>query len=259
MGEGDAATAGTAAGAAADATADDATDATADDATDATADDAADDAADATPRSKRARSELSTSRLLKAAGELITEVGFERATLAAIGERAGYSHGLVTRRFGSKEGLLWALVERMTVQYGADTLRPAIGDRVGVDALMVIADGIRNAIARRPDQMRVLYVLMFEALMPLPALRERMVDYHEGFRGNIERHVRRGIDEGVVRADVAPALAAALFVGAIRGATYQWLLDPDFDVDGALQSLGGYLDLTLRAGPAPAPAGGPAA
>jgi AcrR family transcriptional regulator len=43
---------------------------------------------------------VSTRRLIQAAAELLTERGYERTTLAAIGERAGYSAGLVTGRFG---------------------------------------------------------------------------------------------------------------------------------------------------------------
>src|SRR5437764_2201484 len=90
----------------------------------------------AAPQPKQARSELSTTRLLDAAAELIAEVGYDRATLAQIGERAGYSHGLVTRRFGSKENLLWTLVERMTVQWSEQRLRPSLAGLVGIDAVV---------------------------------------------------------------------------------------------------------------------------
>ena len=55
---------------------------------------------------QRERSERSTRALLDAAGEVIAEVGYGNMTLAAVGERAGYSRGLVTARFGSKEKLL---------------------------------------------------------------------------------------------------------------------------------------------------------
>jgi len=47
--------------------------------------------------------------LLDAAADLIAEGGYEAMTLAAVGERAGYSRGLVTARFGSKDQLLEAL------------------------------------------------------------------------------------------------------------------------------------------------------
>src|ERR1700730_15554913 len=53
----------------------------------------------------------STRKMLQAAGDLIVEVGYHKMTLAAIGERAGYSRGLATMRFGSKKGLLQRLVE----------------------------------------------------------------------------------------------------------------------------------------------------
>ena len=43
--------------------------------------------------------------MIDAAIELILEFGPEKTTLAAIGERAGYSRGLATYRFGSKAGL----------------------------------------------------------------------------------------------------------------------------------------------------------
>ena len=44
--------------------------------------------------------------LIDAAIELIAERGYDRSTLAAIGEQAGYSRGLVTQRSGNKENLL---------------------------------------------------------------------------------------------------------------------------------------------------------
>src|ERR1700722_3737244 len=57
-------------------------------------------------RTQRERSEQSASRLLEAAIELIAEKGFERTTVAEIGERAGYSRSMVRARYGSKEALL---------------------------------------------------------------------------------------------------------------------------------------------------------
>ena len=43
--------------------------------------------------------------MLAAAVDLILEHGTDKTTLAAIGEKAGYSRGLATYRFGSKAGL----------------------------------------------------------------------------------------------------------------------------------------------------------
>ncbi|MEZ5297594.1 MAG: helix-turn-helix domain-containing protein [Ilumatobacteraceae bacterium] len=59
------------------------------------------------------RSHRSSEALLDAAAELISEGGLGSMTFAAIGDRAGYSRGLVTARFGSKAGLVGALVRRV--------------------------------------------------------------------------------------------------------------------------------------------------
>lgn len=108
------------------------------------------------PRTQRDRSDLSTHRLLEATAALISERGYERTTVADVGRRAGYSHGLVTRRFGSKANLFIALVERMTVRFGHEHLFDLVGDRVGVEALQHIAREIAHDARRtfpgiRPD------------------------------------------------------------------------------------------------------------
>src|ERR1700748_893308 len=62
-------------------------------------------------RTQAERAAESDRRLLRAALKLIAERGYRNTSLAAIGEEAGYSRGLVNDRFGSKAGLLWALVK----------------------------------------------------------------------------------------------------------------------------------------------------
>jgi hypothetical protein len=138
--------------------------------------------------------------------------------------------------------LLWALVERMTITWSEQRLRPLVSDVVGVDALTIILDAIRASIRRSPREMQALYSLMFEALKPVPILRDRMSLLHRGLRREVEGHLRRGIEAGVVRAEVDPAASARLFVGVLRGSAYQWLLEPDaFDIDAALEELGDHL------------------
>lgn len=199
------------------------------------------------------RSELSTRRLLDAAADLIAEVGYDRATLAAIGERAGYSHGLVTRRFVTKENLLGSLLERMTFSWEATVLRPAVADRVGADALEVVIDAIEESVRSSPREMRALYALMFEALKPIPVLRDRMVALHRGFASDVARHLRRGVETGAVHPDVDPESAARLFVATLRGSAYLWLLDPEsFDFAAALEDLRRHVGRMLRPGVDPA-------
>jgi AcrR family transcriptional regulator len=70
---------------------------------------AGDGSARRTPsRPRRRNPEASRAAILEAAREVFTERGYARGTIREIAKRAGVTHGLVMRHFGSKERLLIA-------------------------------------------------------------------------------------------------------------------------------------------------------
>jgi AcrR family transcriptional regulator len=179
------------------------------------------------------RSSNSTKRLLEAAGELISEGGYAAMTLSAVGERAGYSRGLATARFGSKRELLEALVERITTVWNVRNVQPRTLGKSGLDGLLITLDAIRVQAKRDPAPLRRLYALQFEALGPVPELRAHFVEFHRTMRADMTAFIRRGLRDGSVAAGTNAKAEGAAIVGALRGIGYQWLLDPD-DVDPAL-------------------------
>jgi hypothetical protein len=60
------------------------------------------------PPRRRRDPEASRAAILEAACEVFTERGYARATIREIARRAGVTHGLVMRHFGTKERLLIA-------------------------------------------------------------------------------------------------------------------------------------------------------
>jgi AcrR family transcriptional regulator len=58
------------------------------------------------PRPHRRNLEASRAAILEAAREVFSERGYARATIREIARRAGVTHGLVMRHFGTKEQLL---------------------------------------------------------------------------------------------------------------------------------------------------------
>ena len=58
------------------------------------------------------RTALSDQRMFEVAIELVNERGTAKTTLKDIGEGAGYSRGLASYRFGSKDGLWMELFAR---------------------------------------------------------------------------------------------------------------------------------------------------
>ncbi|MET0384964.1 MAG: TetR/AcrR family transcriptional regulator [Polyangiales bacterium] len=178
------------------------------------------------PKQRRTQAERtaeSDQRMLQAAMKLIGERGYRGTSLAAIGEEAGYSRGLVNERFGSKDGLLWVLVKTMFRAYKRE-VRTNQAERAGIDRLCSLVDSHRIAI-ERSEPIRAFYALMFEAMGPIPQLQPEFQRLHDNFRASIEETVREGIEARLIRADVDPRAQAALLLGALRGIGFQYLLD----------------------------------
>jgi AcrR family transcriptional regulator len=179
------------------------------------------------PSRQAERTERSTDALLRAAAELIAEGGMAAMTFAAIAERAGYSRGLVTARFGSKEGLVEAMIRRVWGRLRHLRVLPGIEDRPGLDSVLVLVAGIRDQAVAESVEMRALIVLMFEAVRDGGTLRQRFIRYHDGMRDDLSAALRKGVEDGSVRPDGDPEREATMIVGLLRGTSYQWLLEPD--------------------------------
>lgn len=168
------------------------------------------------------RSHESTRRLLDAAAELVAERGYTAATLAEIGRSAGYSRGLVSARFGSKENLMWALVQRASNAWFPKLLDPPPG-RSARDQLLALVRTIGEQVARDPQALQVLERLIFEASGDL---RQRFVASQRIMESSFRDILKRGIDDGSIRGDIEAEVEAALLVATLRGISYQWFLYP---------------------------------
>jgi AcrR family transcriptional regulator len=184
------------------------------------------------PLTQAERSARTRRRILRAALDLVADNGFERASLAAIGARAGYSRGIVTSCFGTKADLLATVLQDMLERWGHRSLRPAVGGQVGAAALCAAIDAVRDQARNHPVELKAFFLLLFEAIGPLPAMKPRFAEVHRLQREGIAAWIRAGIAAGSVRADVDAEAQAALFLSVFRGAVYQWLLDPEhIDLD----------------------------
>jgi AcrR family transcriptional regulator len=168
------------------------------------------------------RSHESTRRLLDAAAELVAERGYAEATVAEIGKRAGYSRGLVSARFGSKENLMWALVQRASDTWFPNLLDPPRRGSAR-DQLLALVRTIGEQVAHDPLALRVLERLIFEASGELHA---RFVASQRRMESGFRDILTRGIDEGSIRDDIDVEVEAALLVATLRGISYQWFLYP---------------------------------
>lgn len=198
---------------------------------------------------QQARTERSTRRLLKAAAEILVDEGVNALTLANVGERAGYSRGLVTTRFGSKDNMIRALVERMTSSWAATHIEPRMLGKAGLEALLEMLREMRDQIARSPQEVLALQALLFDALNPASVARGPILEYNENLNELIRSTIELGKHDGTIRSDVDSRLEASRALEGIRGIGFHWLLMPTgYDASAALSHLIDLVEEHLAAG-----------
>lgn len=173
-------------------------------------------------RTQQERREHAEAALLNAAAELVVEQGVRSLTLARVGERAGYSRGIVTHHFGAKR----ALLERLARTTQAGFVPGLTGLPPGLDRLLRLIDGYIGALGEAGVMHRAFLLLWAEAATAselAPVIRER----DEAFRTDLRDDVTAGITDGDVRPDADPAEAAVAVVGQLRGIGLQRLLTPE--------------------------------
>jgi AcrR family transcriptional regulator len=196
-------------------------------------------------RTQQERRRLSHDRMLDAAVALIARQGSSRTTLSEIGERSGYTHGLVSHRFGSKSALVRALIHKLQADF-MKSIGPALKGTKGLKALKLVCESYLRAAAR--EERLAMYALIGEALGPIPEIKPDLAKADQNFRRGIESRVEEGIRSGEIRAGIDPQAQSALIVATLRGLVIQRQLNPAaFKLDIVIKDMNRNLERTMRA------------
>jgi AcrR family transcriptional regulator len=171
-------------------------------------------------RTQQERRDQAEAALLNAAAELTVEHGVRSLTLARVGERAGYSRGIVTHHFGSKQ----ALLERLARTTQTGFVPGLAGLPPGLDRLLRLAGGYVSALAELGVLNRAFLLLWAEAATAADLariFRER----DEAFRAGLREDVTAGIADGAIRPDAAAEETAVAVLAQLRGIGLQRLVD----------------------------------
>ncbi|NMO90315.1 TetR/AcrR family transcriptional regulator [Actinomycetospora sp. TBRC 11914] len=167
------------------------------------------------------RRERTEAALLHAAAELVVERGVRALTLAAVGTRAGYSRGIVSHHYGSKQALVDALARASQTGFVPGVVHPA-----GLQRLVFLIEGYVAALPGADTLSRSFLLLWAEAATS-HELAEVFRERDEAFRAELRADVVGGIDAGDIRTDVDPVVTAVAIVGQLRGVGLQLLLAED--------------------------------
>lgn len=221
-----------------------------------------------TPRSRGtyAKGVARRQEILDRAIEVFAQRGGSRTSLRAIAQEVGVTHAALTHYFGSLDELLVAVYRESAQRLeeaaasrdndgGADGRGgdPADDTRGGADpaddagragdadALISPAEAMRISAAENreiPGMVQLYSTLVASALDGAhPAAQAFATDRFARLRDELAARVRALQASGSLRADLDPALVAALVIAASDGLQTQWLLDASVDHEAALALL----------------------
>ncbi len=134
-------------------------------------------------------------RLLRSATELFAERGYAASGINAICERAGVAKTALYWHFGSKEGLLGAVLEDVTGTWIEQLQKPASVEGRPLDRLDRVLDEWRQVAVERPEFLRLPMLVQLERGKASRRVREALGRVWE----RAERAFAQGIEQSLGR------------------------------------------------------------
>jgi AcrR family transcriptional regulator len=198
-------------------------------------------------RTQEERKADTRARLLDAAAGLFAERGIDAVSVDTVAEAAGRTSGAVYAHFGSKQGLLLALLDEwahslMTVIAAEFALSSSVEERLRAVAT--------NVITNPSDQTRRL--LLLERELWLRAARDPEVATAMRIRArDAQEWLTRGFgtwtQQGLIAPVAPPARLATIFRALVVGLEMQHRIDPGAaDADDVAAALGTVLGVEPR-------------
>ena len=193
------------------------------------------------PRGPYAAGREAQRAIVDAARTVFAQRGFRAGSLREVGERAGVSAANVVHHFGSKEGLLLAVLEARDEGSGQELL--ALFAR---GELVRGLRGLVRANSLERDLIRLYTTLGTEATDPAHPAHDYFRTRYADIRGYLASGIERARGTGALPPGPDAGELAASLLAVMDGLQNQWLLDESFDMtavfDAHLLSIGARLD-----------------
>jgi AcrR family transcriptional regulator len=173
-------------------------------------------------RGRTAQGASSRERILDAAVELISERGYSATSVDSLCRRAGIVKTALYWHFGSKEGLLAAVIDRVASAWIDEIQKSVFQVGEPLERLTRALQGMREIVEKRPELLRLL----------LSVLLERSGDDDET-RAALQRifvRARRAVVEGIEATAPGvrdPDLIAHTIMSMMQGSLLLRMVDPE--------------------------------
>lgn len=166
-------------------------------------------------------------QLLGIAMDVFGEHGFAGGSLRTIAEQAGVNHATLIQHFGSKEGLLTAVLE----EWDRQTVENSLTDVSGLDYFRRLPDAM-SAHQDNRGLLELFITMAAEASSPVHPGRAFITQRYGANLATLAAHLREAVQVGDI-APLSPAqieVEVRLITAMLDGIGLQWLLDPATDL-----------------------------
>lgn len=172
---------------------------------------------------KTAQGALSRERILDAAAELIAERGYSATSVDALCKKAGIVKTALYWHFGSKEGLLAAVIERVANEWIEEVQRSVYVTGEPLERLDRVLSGLREILEQRPRHMRLLLSVLLERSEGDPTTRASLKRVFDHAIGTMVQ----GLEDAVGRTLPDLDLVAHTILSLTQGTALRALIDPE--------------------------------
>jgi AcrR family transcriptional regulator len=173
--------------------------------------------------------------------DVFGEHGYAGGSVRTIAERAGVSHAALLQHFGSKEGLLIAVLE----EWDRRTVQNALTDVSGLDYFRRLPEVVAGHQENR-GLLELFTTIAAEASNPAHPAHAFIVQRYRTNLATLASHLTEAVQAGDVTA-LTPAqvdVEVRLVTAVLDGIGLQWLLDGSTDVEASIST---YIDRAIRA------------
>jgi len=190
------------------------------------------ESADRQPRTNAELREEATARMVETAIRLIAEKGAARLPLVDVGREAGYSHSLPTYYFKTKTRLVVEVYRHIIVSFQSRSrawIKARFPGRVrsGMENLEATVRAYYGLAGKDPERSRAMHLMWAESFSSVPELREEVRALNARSLAMLAEQIRAGIRRGEIDPDIDVESLAIAILGLLRGATAQYLLEPE--------------------------------
>lgn len=180
-------------------------------------------------------------QLVGIAMDVFGEHGFAGGSLRTIAEQAGVNHATLIQHFGSKEGLLTAVLK----EWDRQTVENGLTDVNGLDYFRRLPD-VMSAHQDNRGLLELFTTIAAEASNTAHPGRSFITQRYIANLGTLSAHLQEAVEAGDI-APLSPAqieVEVRLLTAMMDGIGLQWLLNPETDIRASVST---YVERAIAA------------